>query len=146
MASTVAVTPMSHGESQGFTAMRWRYSGTWHKAGRRRSPAKLSVVVVATWYGGRSCLVTALINDGNIFVTPSIVQALVSTDQDGGSMNLRAERSPAVRLPCWRSDPLWSTVPSRAAINAPNSQCLGSIFSQISMATYPRLCSKVVVL
>jgi hypothetical protein len=90
--------------------------------------------------------VTALINGGDIFVTPSIVQALVSTDQDSGGTNLRAERSPVVRLPCWRSDPLWSTVPSRAAMSAPDSQCLGTIISQISMATYPRLCSKVVVL
>jgi hypothetical protein len=42
VATTVAVIPAINGESQWFTAMRWRYSGTWHKAGRRRSPACLS--------------------------------------------------------------------------------------------------------
>jgi hypothetical protein len=42
VASTVAVTPTSHGEAQGFTAMRWRCSSTWHKAGRWLSPVNLS--------------------------------------------------------------------------------------------------------
>jgi hypothetical protein len=31
-----------HGGSQWLMAMRWRYSGTWHKARRRQSPACLS--------------------------------------------------------------------------------------------------------
>jgi hypothetical protein len=35
VASTVAVTPTSHEEAQGFTAMRWRDSSTWHTAGRQ---------------------------------------------------------------------------------------------------------------
>jgi hypothetical protein len=42
VASIVAVIPAINGESQWFTAMWWRYSGTWHKARRRRSPACLS--------------------------------------------------------------------------------------------------------
>jgi hypothetical protein len=42
VATTMAVIPAINEESQWFTAMRWRYSGTWHKAGRWRSPACLS--------------------------------------------------------------------------------------------------------
>jgi hypothetical protein len=41
VASTVAVTPTSHEEAQGFTAMRWRGSSTWHTAGRRRFTGEL---------------------------------------------------------------------------------------------------------
>jgi hypothetical protein len=41
VASTVAVTPTSHEEAQGFTAMRWRGSSTWHTTGRRRYTGEL---------------------------------------------------------------------------------------------------------
>jgi hypothetical protein len=41
VASTMAVIPAINEESQWFMAMRWRYSGTWHKARRRWSPACL---------------------------------------------------------------------------------------------------------
>jgi hypothetical protein len=47
VASTVAFIPAINGESQWLTAMRWRYSGTWHKAGTRRSPTFLSDSTVA---------------------------------------------------------------------------------------------------
>jgi hypothetical protein len=50
VASTLAVTPTSHGEAQGFTAMRWRGSSTWHTAGRRLSPLNLSAT--AAKHGG----------------------------------------------------------------------------------------------
>ena len=43
----------------------------------------------------------------------------------------------------WQSDPQQSTVPWRTAFRAPDSQHLGSIFSQIYMVTYSMLCSKV---
>jgi hypothetical protein len=50
MVSTVAVTPTSHREAQGFTTMRWRCSSTWHKAGRRLSPVNL--FATAAKHGG----------------------------------------------------------------------------------------------
>ena len=51
-------------------------------------------------YGGRSCLLAGLVNGGDIYVTPSVIQALVSTNHltggnhgarvvDGEGMNLR---------------------------------------------------------
>jgi hypothetical protein len=51
-------------------------------------------------YGGRSCLLARLINGGDIYVTPSVIQALVSTNHltgrnrgarvdDDEGMNLR---------------------------------------------------------
>jgi hypothetical protein len=52
VSNAVAVTPASHGELQGFTATRWRHSGTWHKAGRRRSPASLSAQAAKHEGGG----------------------------------------------------------------------------------------------
>jgi hypothetical protein len=52
LASTVAVTPMSHGEAQGFTTMRWRGSSTWHTAGRRLSPVNLSATAAKHGGGG----------------------------------------------------------------------------------------------
>jgi hypothetical protein len=42
VASTVAVTPTSHKEAQGFTVMQWRGRATRRKAGRRLSPASIS--------------------------------------------------------------------------------------------------------
>jgi hypothetical protein len=51
-------------------------------------------------YGGRSCLLAGLINNGDIYVTPSVIQTLVSMNHltsgnhgtrvdDGEGMNLR---------------------------------------------------------
>jgi hypothetical protein len=55
VASTVAVIPAINGESLRLTAMRWRYSGTWHKAGRRLSPVNLSATAAEhKGYGGES--------------------------------------------------------------------------------------------
>jgi hypothetical protein len=45
---TVAVIPAINGESQRVTAMRWRCLGTWHKAERRQSPARLSEVTAVS--------------------------------------------------------------------------------------------------
>jgi hypothetical protein len=41
VSNAVAVTPVSHRESQRFTVTRWKHLGTWHKAGRRRFTGKL---------------------------------------------------------------------------------------------------------
>ena len=56
VASTVAVTPTSHGEAQGFTVMRWRGSSMWHMAGRRRFTGELicSSRKAGGKYGGES--------------------------------------------------------------------------------------------
>jgi hypothetical protein len=44
VASTVAVVPAINGELLRLTAVRWRYSGTWHKAGRWLSSVNLSSI------------------------------------------------------------------------------------------------------
>jgi hypothetical protein len=48
VASTVAVTPTSHEEAQGFTAMQWRGWATRRKAGRRLSPVSISKSIVVS--------------------------------------------------------------------------------------------------
>ena len=50
-----AVIPAINGESLRLTAMRWRYSGMWHKAGRRLSSVNLSATAAEhEGYGGES--------------------------------------------------------------------------------------------
>jgi hypothetical protein len=71
------------------------------------------------------------------------IHFLSRVNPDGGGANLHAGRSPAVSTQRWQSDPKQSTVPWRTAFRAPDSQHLGSIFSQIYMVTYSMLCSKV---
>jgi hypothetical protein len=102
VASTVAVTPTSHRESQGFTTMRWRYSGTWHKAVRRQSPAFLSVSTMVN-----------MVQRPELFIGRSLSPATYtgcypltpSTNWTGGGTNRGGNRSSAVKLLLWRPDP-----------------------------------------
>jgi hypothetical protein len=56
-----------------------RYGGKAKPRGTRPrgcgSPAKLSAVAVATWYGGRTYLVTGVIHGGDISGTPSAIHS-----------------------------------------------------------------------
>jgi hypothetical protein len=82
------------------------------------------------------------LTDGDAFSPSDVIHPLRA--RIGTSMTqIAAEVSSVVIALRWQPDPIQVTVPSRAPIVAPDSQCLGSIFSQISMATYLKLCSKI---
>jgi hypothetical protein len=135
-----AVIPAINGESLRLTTMRWRYSGTWHKVERRRSLACLSTSTAACPVRWPELFIRRSLSPetytGCYPLTPS-------TNWTGGDMNRGGNRSSAVKLLRWRSDPLWSTVPLRAAISAPDSATSGQFFSQISIATHTKFCCKV---
>jgi hypothetical protein len=71
------------------------------------------------------------------------IRFLSRVNPDGGGANLRAGRSPAVSTQRWQSDPFRSLYHGEHLFRAPDSQHLGSIFSQIYMVTYSMLCRKV---
>jgi hypothetical protein len=81
--STVAVIPAINGESLRLTAMRWRYSGTWHKAGRRLSSVNLSATAAEhEGYGGESpelspgawFLLGGLIGSSSTWITTAVAR------------------------------------------------------------------------
>jgi hypothetical protein len=119
---------------------RRRCSDTWCKAVRRQSPAFLSVSTAVN-----------MVRRPELFIGRSLSLATYtrcypltpSTNWTGGGTNRGGNWSSAVKLLRWRSDPLWSIVPSRAAISAPDSATSGQFFSQISIATHTKFCSKV---
>ena len=59
---------------------------------------------------------------------PGVIHSLPPTNPDGGGTNFGAERSPAVSLPHWRSDPL-SYCTMAFVLQSSDSQDLGQIFS-----------------
>jgi hypothetical protein len=84
---TVAISPVMDRRLQRVTATRWRCQGTWHKA------AVIGELIQSNrgnLYSGRSCLLAGFINDGDIYVTPSVIQALVSMNHlTGGNCGAR---------------------------------------------------------
>jgi hypothetical protein len=57
-----------------------------------------------TGHGGRRWRLRLGLGDGATYrlSLPGVIHSIPRTNQDGGGTNLRAERSPAVRLPRWR--------------------------------------------
>ena len=98
----VAVTPVIDGKLEGVTAMRWRGWDTRRKAGRWLSPAFLSASTVVTQYGGRSSLLVEAYPRRRTPVLPTYLR----TTWTGCRTNHGGNRSPAVKLPRWRPDPL----------------------------------------
>jgi hypothetical protein len=67
-------------------------------------------------------------------------------DHPDPGANRSADRSLAVRLPRWRSDPYTTLYHGECSFSKPDSHSLGPDFFQISVATHPDLCSKIVEL
>jgi hypothetical protein len=104
VASTVAVISAINGESLRLTAMRWRYSGTWHKVERQRSPACLSTSTAACAVRWPDLFMAGVIHDGDSCLIPSAIH-LVSTnhgDQKCESAHGGRRRRDILR---WWSDP-----------------------------------------
>ena len=97
VSSAVAITPASHGESQRFTVTRWKHSGTWHKASSRPSPVNLSPKAVKQ-RGSTVSHRSGVQRTGDDLFYPNRYLQARCTNQDGGGVNLRAERSPTVRI------------------------------------------------
>jgi hypothetical protein len=100
VASTVAVTPTSHEEAQGFTAMQRR------KAGRRLSPASISTSAVVSAVQRPGLFTARSYPWRRYFRDPAVLsntQALISTP----ATRITAERAVGGEgLPHWRSDPV----------------------------------------
>ena len=103
VSSVVAVTPVVDGKLEGVTATRWKGRATRHKAERRRSPVKLSDSTAVN-----------MVRRPELFIDQSLSPATYtrcyplapSTDWTGGGTNRGGNRSSAVKLLRWQSDPL----------------------------------------
>jgi hypothetical protein len=138
--------PGGHQTSMAPGLRRGNNRGTWRSVVGQPTPARItSTDRTTSGHDGRNCLLARVIHDDDI----SKNQALSSCfghNHGGDGTNLRAGRSSAANTRRWQSDPFQDTVPWRDLIRAPDRSYLGHVFSQISIATYPRLCSKFVEL
>jgi hypothetical protein len=142
MSYTVAFTLVINGELKQITAMQWRCLDTRHKAGRWRSPACLSESTAASSVRWSEFFTGRNLSTVMIFTRLHVLSSRSNNESRRWGMNLRVARRRRVELASWSSS---DTVPWRPSFSWPDRAICSLIFSYFYLATYLRLCSKVVV-